>query len=134
MGSNRQECQEEGEGNQERITYFDALVTLIKMYPAMTMLEAKRTTLADYEVLVDAYQQRQVNERFIASYTAFQIAKAQSTDAKGKMIYNSFNKLFDYEKELNQLKETEIKKSKKANKVNKNLIQRLTEINKEVSE
>lgn len=73
------------------------------MYPAMTMEEIQRTTLADLEVMRRAYEMRRVDDLFLASFTAWQGAAARGTDRKGKPIYKSFKDFFNYEKEMKKV-------------------------------
>lgn len=96
----------------------------------MTILEAKRTTLADYEVIAEAYRLKGLDDRFLASFTAFQNAKAQSSDKNGRPIYNTFKKLFDYEKELELLKNPNV--TKKTKKEDIDIFKRLEKLNEEV--
>ena len=70
------------------------------MYPQMSMDEIKATTLADFEVMLKAYNYNLVDKKYIASLTAWQTALAKSTDKKGKPVYRKFKDLFNYEKEL----------------------------------
>lgn len=125
MGNDRPSSKRKHE-SKERLTYYDALVMLKRMYPEMSMLEIQRTTLADFEVLIEAYSRRDIHNRFLASYTAFQVVKAQSTNKKGEYIYKTFNKLFDYEEELKIFKE------EKTSTKDISIMKRLAEINKGV--
>lgn len=92
------------------------------------MLECKRTTLADFYILKEAWTRRNLDKRFLASYTAWQTAIAQSTDKNGKPVVKKFEDLFSYEKELKALEaeETKIKVSEE----DKNVFKMLTEINR----
>lgn len=74
------------------------------MYPQMSMLDIKRMTLADFEVLQEAYALRQVDERFLASYEAWQSAQVQASDKKGKAVVRKFRQLFDYQKEIKEIR------------------------------
>lgn len=64
----------------------------------MSVLEAKRTTLSDFYLLVKSYQYRQLDLEYLASFTAWQMVRAQAVDAKGKPVIKRFDKLFDYKK------------------------------------
>lgn len=79
------------------------------MYPHMSMLEIKRATLADYEVLNKAWRLNQVNNQFLESYNAWQSTLAKSTDKKGKPVYKSFTDLFDYEKAVKAIEDKKVK-------------------------
>lgn len=78
------------------------------MYPNMSMLEIKRTTLADYEVLNRAWRLNQINSQFLESYNAWQSALAKSTDKKGKPVYKNFTDLFNYEKAVKEIDDKKI--------------------------
>ena len=73
----------------------------------MSVLEAKRTTLADMEVLMTAQGMRAVDMRFESAIYAWDNLRIQQTKKKGKKtipLYASFQDFFDYEKELERLK------------------------------
>lgn len=71
----------------------------------MTVLEAKRTTLAEYGVLMQAKALANVDERFMVAYGAWLHTQAQATKQRGKRTvpyYEKFEKFFDYEKEVDR--------------------------------
>lgn len=74
------------------------------MYPEMSILEIKRTTLADFEVMQRAKALEQVDEMYKASIQAWQNAVVQATDSKGKPKFRRFKQFFDYEKEIKRVK------------------------------
>lgn len=86
------------------------------MYPQMSMLEVKRMTLADFEVLQEAYALSQVDKRFLASYEAWQSAQVQASDKKGKAVVRKFKQLFDYQKEISEIRSSTVSKYDSANK------------------
>lgn len=67
------------------------------MAPEMDVLSIQRMTMADFEVLSRAYELRQIDAMFMASFQAWQTSQAQSTDKKGHPIHRKFKSLFDYE-------------------------------------
>ena len=100
------------------------MLILLKRYePSMTILEAKRTTLADFVVIQQAWNMRQVDERFMASYVAWQTRIAQGFDKK-----NRFKDLFDYDKELKSLNEY---KQAKTDKKHTQIFDKIRKLNKE---
>lgn len=64
----------------------------------LTLLEAKRTTLAEFDVYAKSYAIRQVNEMNRLHQQAWLNAQVQATNKKGKPVYKRFDKFFDYEK------------------------------------
>lgn len=70
----------------------------------MDILSIRRMTMADFEVMAKAYELRQVDEMFMASYQAWQISQAQASDKKGYPIHKKFRSLFDYEDTLRKVK------------------------------
>lgn len=78
------------------------------MCPQMPMLEVKRMTLADFEVMQEARALRQVDECFLASYEAWQSAQVQASDKKGKAVVRKFKQLFDYKKEISEIRSSTV--------------------------
>lgn len=74
------------------------------MYPAMSMLEVRRTTIADFEVMKQAYALSQVDRILMATIQAWQSGQVQATDKKGKPIYRKMKQLFDYEREVERVR------------------------------
>lgn len=74
------------------------------MYPAMSMLEVRRTTIADFEVMKQAYALSQVDRILMATIQAWQSGQVQATDKKGRPIYRKMKQLFDYERELERVR------------------------------
>lgn len=71
----------------------------------MSILEARRTTPAEYEVLMQAQALANVDGRFQAAYGAWMATQAQATKQRGKKTvphYERFDKFFDYEKEMDR--------------------------------
>ena len=77
------------------------------MFPEMPILEIKRTTIADYEVMVEAYQLAQIDREFEIHMLAWQSVQAGASDKKGKPIYSSFKKFFNYEKRIKEVRSDE---------------------------
>ena len=67
------------------------------------MLEIKRTTLADYEVLTQAYQLHRIDEEFKLHLLAWQTVQAGASDKSGKPVYRKFSKFYDYENKINEI-------------------------------
>lgn len=74
------------------------------MYPAMSILEIQRTTLADFEVLRQAHALAQVDAILLATVQAWQIGQVQATDKKGKPVYRKMQQLFDYDKQIERVR------------------------------
>ena len=92
------------------------------------MLEAQRTTLYDYLIYQRAWNLKALDDRHLASYTAWQTTRAQATDKKGKAVCKKFTDLFDYEEELARVEGR--KKSMQVSKQDKDMIMKLKQINR----
>lgn len=69
----------------------------------MTILEARRTTLADYEVLMQAVALRKVDEQQALHEQAMLNLSVQETVGRGKHArpkYRTFKDFYDYEEEV----------------------------------
>ena len=53
---------------------------------------------------MEACELRLVDEEFNAHRQAFLNVKASATDKRGKLVYKQFNKFFDYDKAISQVK------------------------------
>lgn len=101
---------------------------MLRYYPNMTVLEAQRVTLAEFEVMSEAHMLRKIDEQFVIYSQAWAIVQAQATDKHGKPVYKNFNKFFDYEKMLKQAKGDEINLQNK--NTNINFYKELSRLNK----
>ena len=70
----------------------------------MSILEVKNTTIADYEVLTEAYQLRKLDEELNIHLLAWQTVQAGASDKRGKPVYSKFSKFFDYEQRQKEIK------------------------------
>ena len=75
----------------------------------MSMLDIKRTTIADYEVMVKAYKLHSIDEEHRLHILAWQIVQAGASDKKGKPIYSNFKKFYDYEKRIKEVESDDVK-------------------------
>lgn len=92
----------------------------MEMRPNMTVLEARRTTLADFEVMAKAHQKREFENLFNLHLSAWLHNQVKATDERGKPYYKEFQEFFDYEERLAMVddrvkkqKENEISEHKK---------------------
>lgn len=96
------------------------------------MEQAANTSLRDYEVMTQAFvereQDRQLNAKFIASYTAWQSAQMEATDKHGKRVIKRFSQLYDYDKERRAMTGEEKPMNQKARDVG--VLEKLAEINR----
>lgn len=83
------------------------------MYPNMSMLDIKRTTIADYEVMTQAYKLRNVDEELRIHVLAWQIVQAGASDKKGKPIYSNFKRFYDYDKKIKEIERDDVKQDSK---------------------
>lgn len=81
------------------------------------------------EAFVKREQKEIFNNKFIASYTAWQNAQIQATDKRGKRYVKNFKDLFDYDKEREKLGNKDNKKLKESKDYS--LLDKLAEINGE---
>lgn len=67
-----------------------------------------RLTIPEYELLMEAYQLKRVDEERQTHWQAFLNfavqAKKKAGKHKEKPVYDSFSKFFDYEEELKKIK------------------------------
>lgn len=88
----------------------------MRIKPDFSVLEAQRTTLADFEVMRMAYQYRQLDQEYMASFIAWQIARILETDKKGKPKIKRFEKLYDLKKEEREVRNPSLKSVKAIDK------------------
>lgn len=91
------------------------------MYPSMSILEIEKTTLAEYEVLLEAYNQRFIDDLFLKSYGAWQNNLLKSVDKNSKPVYRKFTDLFNYDdfkKQKKEIKKADDKLLKMLEKIN----------------
>lgn len=62
------------------------------------LLEAKRTTLTEFEIYAKMFAIKQVTEMNKLHQQAWLMMQIKATDKKGKSKYRSFDKFFDYDK------------------------------------
>ncbi|MDL2310485.1 hypothetical protein LJC13_00735 [Peptostreptococcaceae bacterium OttesenSCG-928-C18] len=93
----------------------------------MTVLEAQRVTLAEFEVMTEAHMLRRVDKQFDIHLQAWTNAQAQATDKKGRAYFKTFDKFFDYEKMLKKVKGEELLET---NKINTDFYKKLSELNR----
>lgn len=94
----------------------------------MTVLEAQRVTLAEFEVMSEAHMLRRIDNQFDIHSLAWATAQAQATDKRGKPLYKKFNNFFNYEEMLEEAKGDEINLRNK--KTDTNLYKQLSRLNK----
>lgn len=102
------------------------------MRPDFTVEQAANTAIRDYEVMTQAFvereQQRQLDAKFIASYTAWQSAQMEATDKNGKRVIKRFSQLYDYDKERRAYTKESKKPTQKKSKEH-DILQKLAKIN-----
>lgn len=73
-----------------------------------SLAEVDRLTIPEYELLMEAYQLKCVDEERQTHWQAFLNfavqAKRKVGKRKEKLVYSRFDKFFDYEKEINRVK------------------------------
>ncbi len=70
----------------------------------MTILEAKRCTPVDFDILIEAKQLRDVDELYLIHRQAWANNIVQATRRNGKPRYRTFDKFFDYEGLIEKVK------------------------------
>lgn len=69
--------------------------------------EVDRLTIPEYEILIEAYQLKTVDDNYRAHWQAFLNFAVQAKKSVGKKktkpVYNRFDKFFDYEGELKRV-------------------------------
>ena len=94
----------------------------------MTVLEARRVTLAEFEVMTEAHMLRRVDNQFDIHLQAWAISQAQATDKRGKPYFRTFDKFFNYEEAINRVRG--IEEDIKINRIDSNFYKKLSELNK----
>lgn len=74
-------------------------------------------TIPEYEILAEAYKLKMIDKEYIVHWQAFLNFAVQAKRLVGKRrekpVYNSFDKFFDYEKELKTATEKKKEKSER---------------------
>ncbi len=94
----------------------------------MSVLEARRVTLAEFEVMTEAHMLRRVDNQFDIHLQAWAISQAQATDKRGKPHFRTFDKFFNYEEAIKRVKGVE--EDIKINRIDSNFYKKLSELNK----
>lgn len=87
----------------------------------MTVLEAKRCTPADFDILIEAKQLRDADKLYMIHRQAWANNQVQATRRNGRPRYRTFDKFFDYEKLVNAIKGSEGVPEKKQSMADANL-------------
>lgn len=73
-----------------------------------SLSEVDRLTILEYELLMEAYQLKMVDDNYHAHWQAFLNFAVQAKKKAGKRkerpVYSRFDKFFDYEKEIKKIK------------------------------
>lgn len=69
----------------------------------MTVLEAQRVTLAEFEVMSEAHMLRQVDRQLDIHMQAWANADVNQADKNGKAKYKYFKQFFNYEEKLKEI-------------------------------
>lgn len=101
----------------------------MEMRPNMTVLEARRTTLADFEVMVKAHQKREFENLFNLHLNAWLHNQVKATDKSGQPYYKEFQEFFDYEKHLAMIDEGVQEKKEKEISKQKQLMEMMKRVN-----
>lgn len=64
-------------------------------------------TMAEYNLLIHAYNLRQVDEEYRLHRLAFEIFRAQSRKKNGRPVYANFSKFFNYTRALRDVERQE---------------------------
>lgn len=73
------------------------------MAPEMSIRQIERTTPAEIEVIQKAFMLGELERRQLASFTAFQAARAFASDKNGRPLIKKFKDLFNYDKEYQSI-------------------------------
>lgn len=69
----------------------------------MTVLEARRTTLADFEVMMKAHQKTVFDNLYNLHLNAWLQNQVKATNSRGEPYYREFKDFFNYEEQLAQI-------------------------------
>jgi len=97
----------------------------------MSIDEIKDMTQEEIEIARKAFELNMLNQRFIATYNAFQTVRANATDKKGRLINKNFTDLIDYEKEYDNIIKDKKEVDHELENKKKNIRKLLAKANKE---
>lgn len=74
-----------------------------------SLAEVDRLTIPEYELLMEAYRLKTVDDNYCAHRQAFLNfavqAKKKAGNKRERPVYNRFDKFFDYEREIKKVKD-----------------------------
>lgn len=91
--------------------YRQFLVECVRYFD-MTVLEAKKCTLADFDVLLEAKHLKDADELYKVHRSAWANMMVNQTKRNGRPRFPTFEKFFDYEKLITQIRTGEVVESK----------------------
>lgn len=101
------------------MSYIEILALCIANF-GMTMLEARRCTIREYEVQNIAYRIAEEREVYHLNLLAWQNRQAGATKKNGRPVFARFSEMYDYEKNHLKAIKGETPKDKKINSIAEN--------------
>lgn len=101
------------------------------MYPNMTIKDMENTTMADLEVLQEAYYKGMADKKFLSALTAWYTVQAGATDKKGKSIFKNFESLYSVQGEIQMIEEVLYGKEKPQKSRMSKTLEKIKDLNKE---
>ena len=82
-----------------------------------SIAEVDRLTIPEYELMMEAWQLKKVDDNYLVHWQAFLNFAVRATKKVGKRkerpVYSRFDKFFDYEKEIKKVKNKKAEKKER---------------------
>lgn len=101
------------------MTYSEILALCMANF-GMSLLEAKRCTIREYEIQNIAYRIAEERQVYHLNLLAWQNRQAGATKKNGRAVFNKFSEMYDYEKNYLKAIKGEAPKDKKINSIAEN--------------
>lgn len=79
----------------------------------MTVLEARRCTVADFDIMIEAKHLRDADDLYMVHRLAWANNLVQATKRNGRPRFPTFDRFFDYEKLVRSIRKGEMVEDKK---------------------
>ncbi len=88
-----------------------------------SIAEVDRLTIPEYELMMEAWQLKKVDDNYLVHWQAFLNFAVRATKKVGKRkerpVYSRFDKFFDYEKEIKKVKNKKAEKKERFSGIGK---------------
>lgn len=120
------------------VTYWDIVINAMAKLDKHSIADVDKMTLTEYYCLIHANHEKELYNEYLLHKQAFVSREVEAkknvgtkSNPKEEWIYKDFNKFFDYEKALNDLRNFEQDKKQTIEKQNQDeILRRIAESNK----